>query len=407
MHYDVIVIGLGLAGLMAAKTAAGEGRRVLVVGRGAGSLCIFTNSIDVLAADPAVPIREAVAGWAAKDPLHPYAKTGWENIASSLESFCSLFPPPYRFTSREGKNSLIPTAAGTMRPAYLLPDTMLAGAWARMEKTLIVGIEGLKDFHPEYVAYHLKSRGISLALPPGETGKVVTAAGIAHLMDSPAFCEQFAGLIKKRLAGEDFIGLPAVMGFCSPDGALEIIERETGCRVFEIPILPPSIPGTRVFNRFQDHLIRKGVAIIQGHEVKASLREGNRCIGIKLDHPPLTRTYTADKFILAAGRFLGGGLTTDENGIYEPVFGLPVLQPQARRDWFNRHFFAPHPHPIHQAGILTDEKLRPIDSQGKILLENLQVAGSILTHHDSMRELSREGVALATGYAAGKWAGGI
>lgn len=401
-NFDVIVIGLGLAGLMAAKTAADEGRRVLVVGRGAGSLGIFTNSIDVLACGTDLPIREAVESRAAEHPSHPYAKVGWENLEASLESFSQLFAPPYRFSSRDGKNSLIPTAAGTMRPTYLLPETMLAAREARMEKTLIVGIEGLKDFHPEYVAYHLKARGINVTLPSGAAGRVVTAAGIAHLMDSPAFCEQFAGLIKKRLAGENFIGLPAVLGFRSPAVALEVIARETGCRVFEIPLIPPSIPGVRIFNRFKDYLIKKGVVIIQGHEVVSSLREAKRCIGINLAHPPLTKTYRAQKFILAAGRFLGGGLTTDENGIYEPIFGLPVLKPPARRDWFNRRFFSPDPHPIHQAGILTDQKLRPVDSEGNVLWENLTVAGSILTHHDSMRDLSREGVALATGYAAGK-----
>ncbi len=407
MNYDVIVIGLGLSGLMAAKTAAEGGRRVLIVGRGAGSLGIFSNSIDVLACGADVPVQEAVQCWAANNPDHPYAKAGWENIASSLEAFAALFPPPYRFTSREGKNSLIPTAAGTMRPTYLLPETMRAGALARMEKTLIVGIEGFKDFHPEYVAYHLKSRGISITLPSDAPGRVVTAAGIAHLMDSPAFCEQFAGLIKKRLAGEAFIGLPAILGFRSPASAMEIIERETGCLVFEIPILPPSIPGIRIFNRFKDYLIKKGVAIIQGQEIISSVGEGKRCVGINLVHPPLTKTYRADKFILASGRFLGGGLTTDEKGIYEPIFGLPVHQPQARRDWFNRHFFASDPHPIHQAGILTNQNFLPLDCDGNVLWENLALAGSILTHHDSMRELSREGVALATGYAAGKWAGGL
>ena len=46
--YDVIVIGMGLSGLMAAMTLAAGGKRVLIVGKGMGSLCLFSNSVDVL-----------------------------------------------------------------------------------------------------------------------------------------------------------------------------------------------------------------------------------------------------------------------------------------------------------------------------------------------------------------------
>jgi flavin-dependent dehydrogenase len=42
MHYDLIVIGMGLSGLMAAKTAAESGQRVLIVGKGMGSLSLFS-----------------------------------------------------------------------------------------------------------------------------------------------------------------------------------------------------------------------------------------------------------------------------------------------------------------------------------------------------------------------------
>ncbi|MDI6726655.1 MAG: anaerobic glycerol-3-phosphate dehydrogenase subunit B, partial [Smithellaceae bacterium] len=323
----------------------------------------------------------------------------------SLASFTALFPPPYSFTAPEGKNSLIPTGAGTRRSTYLLPESFLAGADADMDKTLIVGIEGFKDFHAEYVAHHLKCRGITVTIPR-ETGNVTNAAGLASLMDDPSFCRDFACLIKKRIAGENSIGLPALLGLRSSSRAQEIIRTETGCQVFEIPILPPSIPGMRIFHRFKEYLTARGVSIIQGHQVESSLRKGKRCLGINVTQPPLTRTYTADNFILATGRFFSGGLQTDENRIYEPILDLPILQPPARRDWFRRRFFDPRPHPIHEAGVLTDHELRPVDQEGNLLWENLRVAGSLLTHHDSTQELSREGVALATGYAAAKWSGG-
>ena len=86
--------------------------------------------------------------------------------------------------------------------------------------------------------------------------------------------------------------------------------------------------------------------------------------------------------------------------IIEPAFGLPVFQPDVRLDWYGRSFFDGHP--IHQAGILTDRSFRPVDERGDVLLENVWVAGSILAHHDSIAEGSREGIEIATGYMAAK-----
>ena len=51
--YDVIVIGMGLAGLMAAKTAAEEGKTVLLIGKGMGTAHTYTGCIDVLGYYPA------------------------------------------------------------------------------------------------------------------------------------------------------------------------------------------------------------------------------------------------------------------------------------------------------------------------------------------------------------------
>jgi glycerol-3-phosphate dehydrogenase subunit B len=121
-----------------------------------------------------------------------------------------------------------------------------------------------------------------------------------------------------------------------------------------------------------------------------------------VSHPPLSQSYSADRFILATGRFIGGGLKADEEKIFEPLFNLPVLQPGSRDNWFMNSFF--NRHPIHQAGILTDPSFRPIDQRGEQLLDNVWIAGSILASHDCIQEKSREGIEIATGYWAAKYA---
>ena len=401
-RWDLIVIGTGLAGLTAARTAIEMGARVLIVGRGMGALALFGNTIDVLGAiPPGVNLDAGLARWIAAHPDHPYARTGWAGIAEALTAFRELFTPPYSFVSAGMSNSLVPTGAGTLRPTYLLPVTMRAGAGIAAAETLIVGFRGFKDFQGDTVSLHLGCRGVNISLPRyGLEG--LSALALARLMDEEQFRIGLGEAIRGQKAGEKRIGLPAVLGLCEPAIVLEDLERVIGARVFEIPMLPPSIPGLRIFNRFREHLIAKGATFLMGNPVTGAVIKNGRCEGVTVCNPPLETEYRAEAFVLATGRFLGGGLCADMDRITEPLFHLPVSQPARRGDWFRERFFQSEAHPIHSAGIVTDQALRPVDESGKVLLTNVRVAGSILAHHQAIEEHSREGIAIATGYLAAK-----
>lgn len=401
-RWDLIVIGTGLAGLTAARTAVDMGAKVLLIGRGMGSLTLFGNTIDVLGQiTPAADMEAGVTGWITAHPDHPYARMGWPGISEALDAFRELFPPPYTFDSVGGQNSHIPTGAGTLRPTYLLPVTMRAGAGIAAADTLIVGLKGFKDFQGDTVSLHLQCRGVNLSLPRyGLEG--LTALALARLMDEEPFRESLGEAIRRQMAGETRIGLPAVLGLAAPADVLATLETITRAKVFEIPMLPPSIPGTRMFRRFRQILIAKGATFLLGNPVTgADVKEG-RCEGITLRNPPLLDSYHAERYILATGRFLGGGLQADMERITEPLFHLPVFQPDSRGEWFGERFFQPEAHPIHSAGIVTDADLRPVDAGGRVILNNVRVAGSILAHHQMIEEHSHEGIDIATGYLAAR-----
>jgi glycerol-3-phosphate dehydrogenase subunit B len=399
-RWDLIVIGTGLAGLTAARTAVEMGAKVLIIGRGMGSLTLFGNTIDVLGeTPPGADMETGLADWIAAHPDHPYARMGWLGISEALSAFRDLFPPPYTFDSVGGVNSLVPTGAGTMRPTYLLPITMTAGAGMSAADTLIIGLKGFKDFQGDTVSLHLQCRGVNLSLPRyGLEG--LTALALARLMDEEPFRESLGEAIRRQMAGEKRIGLPAVLGLRAPADVLKTLETITRAKVFEIPMLPPSIPGTRIFHRFRELLIAKGATFLLGNPVIDSDVKDGHCEGITLRNPPLLTVYRAERYILATGRFLGGGLQADMERITEPLFHLPVLQPESRGKWFRERFFQPEAHPIHSAGIVTDADLRPVDAGGKIILKNVRVAGSILAHHQTIEEHSHEGIDIATGYLA-------
>ncbi len=402
MRYDLIIIGMGLSGLMAAKTAAGEGKKVLIVGKGMGALCLLSNTIDVLGQFPKIiRMRDNLFQWIKDHPQHPYSKVGLEKIEEALNSFLSLFPPPYSFQTVDHMNCLIPTGAGTLRPTYFIPITMVEGTSLNEGKALIVGLKGFKDFYAHYVADQLKCRGVNVSLSDLLHGEITTTY-LGRLMEKNSFIKNIGREIKKQLNGENLIGFPALLGVHDPIQVKNNLEEIIGAKVFEIPTLPPSIPGMRIFNRFKEWLIQKGVTFLLGYPVSKVTLKGKKCEGIEVSHPPVTTSYSADRYILASGRFMGGGLEGTAEKIFEPIFHLPIPQPQSRGGWFEKKFFTVSPHRIHRVGILTNNAFQPIDERGGLILENVWVAGSILAHHHFIDEKSREGIEITTGYWATK-----
>jgi glycerol-3-phosphate dehydrogenase subunit B len=406
MHYDIIIIGMGLSGLMAAKTAAEMGKKVLIVGKGVGSLGLFSNSIDVLGSiSKTMRMNDALSQWIKDHPQHPYAKAGLRDINEALSSFTSFFPPPYSFQTIGDGNCLIPTGAGTLHPTYLIPSTMVPGASVKEGDGLIIGFKGFNDFYAGWVSRQLKCQGFTLSFPD-VLHQGMTATGLSRLIEKEEFRERMGKEIKKHLKAETCVGLPALLGIRDPFAVKKDLEELIGAKVFEIPILPPSIPGMRIFNRFKMGLIQKGVTFLLGYWVSKAILEKKRCKRIEILHPPISTSYSSDRYILATGRFIGGGLKGNEEKIFETIFNLPVFQPQSREEWFQKSFFYDSPHPIHQAGIFTDSSFRPIDEKGELILENVRVAGSILSHHHFIDDQSREGIEIATGYSAAKRAFG-
>ena len=145
------------------------------------------------------------------------------------------------------------------------------------------------------------------------------------------------------------------------------------------------------------------MTLLLGHAVSKAILRGTRCDGIEVFHPPVVNSYSADRYILATGRFIGGGLKADREKISGASFRPSRRSsPPPGRNGFKRHFSATRAIPFTGQAFSSIRPFARWMRKGKSSLENVRVAGTMLAHHDCIEEKSREGIEISTGYMAAK-----
>ena len=137
MKSDVIVIGSGMAGLIAAAAAAQRGKKTTLLSKGAGTLVIGGGIVDILGyTEAGKAILSPGAAVEQAQEAHPYAKLGLENVkqaAKFLQEICEQ--EGYAYVGDLEHNQWVPTAAGTLKPTCLVPRTMDASRSRRPRQT--------------------------------------------------------------------------------------------------------------------------------------------------------------------------------------------------------------------------------------------------------------------------------
>jgi glycerol-3-phosphate dehydrogenase subunit B len=241
------------------------------------------------------------------------------------------------------------------------------------------------------------SEAVVIQLPGLRKYQRIDPIVLAQYFNDPVTAVELAEAIKPHLKTAKRVGLPAVLGIENCIRVQRTLESILGCRVFEIPGLPPSIPGLRLHQIFVDAIQESGGQILQGVEVINGQSSDN--------HPQIEAIYTetasrplkhtAQNFILATGGILGGGISTNHSGeVYDPIFDLLVKSPPDLTEWAHSDFLYPDGHPIMSAGVQVQQNFQTA-------YDNLYAIGSALSG-DFVRERSLEGVALISGYYVGE-----
>lgn len=403
----VHVIGAGLAGLAAALMLHDEGHQVTIVSRGIGGLGLSTGIIDVAARDwNGAPTTDPFAQVASAPAGHPYATIGTDAVRSGTQW---LMDRVSWFDSVPAGNSLIPTSAGAVRPAYGLPKTMADSVLTDGMKLLVVGVSQFKDFPAELIADNL-NRSTVVDVSARARTLDFTSRGIEHDSTATTFAmvldgktdaggeptsgsfpsvraEQFASQIAKLVRPGEVVLVPAFLGF-SQDVFTSIRAALVGAGaagLAEVAVTPPSVPGRRIYDSLVAELHDRRIDLQLNAPAIGAEATGDRITHLNIQRAGRVTPVAVDAVVYAGGGFESGALARDSYGaITETVFGLPVVEGED----------------VLESGIAVSPSMQPLDLTGTPVYSNLYAAGTILAGGQPWSEKSGEGIALGSAWAA-------
>jgi len=417
--YDICVIGAGMAGMAAALFAANRGLSTALCGS-VGGIDFSSGPLDLMAVHPVAEKRlwddpfAAIRALVQDIPRHPYALVGEDRIRAAMNEFCAGLQDmglPYQGGDA---NVHMLTPAGTVKRTFRVPQSMWKGVAALERKApcLLVGFKGLKGFSSRQIACVQQPdwpalRSVQLPFPRfrGELYVEHLALSLREQDTLHALARAVAPHVKDAAS----VGFPSALGLFGAGEAQRMLEQELGVDVFEIPTLPPSLAGLRLRASFEQHLPGRGVTVFSQQMARSCrfLQDGGLELRVAGQGEASAhggeqqgRRVQARTAIHCGGRFFGKGLRAHRKGLLEPLFGLPVQQPESREAWHEHDFFASAGHAVNSAGLETDDRLRPLGANGAPAHEHLFAAGSILAHQDWMRMKCGAGLAIATALAA-------
>ena len=442
---DLLVIGGGMAGLVAGTKAAEAGLSTILLRKGQSATAYSSGAIDIIgylpdASEPFSTPEEGLTAIAGLYPLHPYSIIGYgegikpeavvDEIVGRTRETISWLKERLEDTiaplSGGFKSNIFPiTILGTTKPTCLIQKTMHSESLQKNEDSILLfaGFSGNADFNPSAAAKTYLEDRIAIGEPPRKVGNCtlqvspfgksynVSSIEIARHLDHENSIEDLAMQLKPQVEKLEatHVAIPPVLGLRNAMHNKKELEKQIGAEVFELLGFPPSVPGLRLQLALEGIFRKSGGKMLVGHEAISYTKTEKRLNSVVARAPRRETTINAKAFILSTGKYIGGGLRGDENGIQETVFGLMTVTDayHSSREiipsrYTNRIAISPEGQPINACGLTLDPRFRPIDENGVEWASNLFSAGAVLAGYDYSIEKSGLGVAALSGYSAAK-----
>lgn len=411
---DVVVIGGGISGMMAAIAAAKKGKSVTMLRYGYGAFEIGGGLIDIMAypndKKSSSSLKNCIGSLSSD---HPYSKLGLQRVEDAVKFLLDLTKEEgYAYEGGVEELHWVPTAVGTMKPTGLYPKSFDVEVLKKADTIYLVDFKGLKDYYAKLTEKTLKKLlgedkkyeivTVDPKMEEAIGGRDIMIMDIARWLDKSEGQEDCASQLKALVKPGAAVVFPQVLGTMPSYAAYDKMKSALQCDVTEALCIPPSAAGMRLSKLLHNAARKYGVKIIEKARVKSAVVKGGVCESVIASGVGREHTYAGKSFILATGGYYSGGLEVlDNNKVLEPIFNLPVkVMSQKEDEWANLEMFSDKKQPFALAGVTVNYEMCPVNENGEKVLKNVFVTGRNLCGYDFCFEKSGNGVALASAYQA-------
>lgn len=404
MKFDTIIIGGGLSGLTCGIALAKKGKKVALVCGGQSSLHFNSGSFDLIGYNNGKEIDDPTKAASQLPASHPYGKVkDIEALAAEAQQL--LKEAGISTQGNTHKNHYRLSPIGKLIPTWLTMDGLFTVANTeelKGKKICLANITGFLDFPVPYIANGLRGYGAEVSLCTVTTPLLeharqspteMRATNIASYLANDNNVKEVAEKLKATVpTGIELLLLPAVLGVAN-DHAAKLLQDCLPIDTRFVATMPPSVPGVRVQTLLRQYFQRLGGTLIPNNIVVKGELEGKRVKKVYTDKLGET-ALEADNFVFASGSFLGGGMTSDYEGVREPILNLDVDYDEDRTKWTSYNLYDKQPYQSY--GVKTDDNL--LATKDCQTLNNVYAIGSILSGNDP-RMATSTGIDLLTALA--------
>lgn len=437
MHAELLVVGAGMAGAMAAARAKQRGLHTMVCSRPGSATAMSSGAIELAPnpqhnaeqwrPQPHETLTDCVTALARREAWHPYAQIGAqrEGVDDSIDFLRALVPDIALQRADDGGNMRLASSLGLIRQVALAPQSMARGDLSQLAgaRIAIADFAKLSDFDGRAMAASLRACSarldreyqwvtLPLTLPffRRHLDSLRNPIDLAGQLDDPVAMRALAASIAASLTAHsavDLLLVPPIMGLQQHPQQAFLLQALAGLQVAESPGLFPSPPGLRLQHALDQGLQAQGVERINNQVVALNFQDPQRILVSLQDQRGVKQQLSAERIILATGHLAAAGLVVHGATLREPIAelplfcdGLPIAQHQA---WSLLGAKRHGPQALLRTGLLVDDTLRPLRQDGQRPVHpRLFAAGAVLAGNDPVTHRAGLGLAALTGFLAGK-----
>ncbi len=409
---DVLVLGDGVAGYAAVLQCVDARKRVCVLTQGPGSSALSSGAWDLggIAPDFNGSLEEWVGRSSGFVDQLLVGSRHWFDIDSIRKHFdwlVSSFQPELKLVYSMEKPFCIPTSSGDWKRTFCVQEIQSRCDLSRFSGKRLGVLESKGwRFRSDLMLSAWKEKAkrtfgteldlVLLGIDSDGAGDMPLAHVATRLQSDT----------KYRAAVQESIATRLRQSACDvllcPPLFLNAVLADTWQEEFRIPVAEclstvEPVAGYRLHHAIQAGLKRLEIPHFLVSGVEAD-RSQSRISSLRARGGTQSewQEYSADHFVLATGKFLGGGIDFGYHTVHEVIFDLPLFRSRGEEPVKHRGQLGLEGQSFQEAqpwaclGVRLDSKWRPSDSQEVCVFENVSACGSVIGGID----FAREGVGL-------------